>query len=158
MLIQTTNKDLQSIRQLLYIKQNGLCAICGSTLEGTRTHIDHKHMTSKEVIGENGAGLIRGLCCASCNCMEGKVVNAAKRFGISNLEQWLLNLIEYHKTPPTDYIHPNEKPKEPTVSRRNYNKLKKLCKASNFPEYPKSSKLTKRLSELFEEYKISPYN
>ena len=150
------------VRTELFHKQEGSCAICGASMENERTHIDHKHMTSKENIGENGAGLIRGLLCAGCNCMEGKIVNAAKRYGIKDLESWLKGLVEYHKQPTTRYIHPSEKPKELKVSKRNYNQLKKeYLKSGNkkkFPEYPKSSKLTKDLGLLFEEFKISPFN
>ena len=157
-LIQLSTKDLSSLRETLYTQQNGKCAICGNSLLGVRTHIDHKHTTSKDTLGENGAGLVRGLCCANCNCMEGKVVNAAKRFQIHDLEAWLHGLINYHKKPTTNLIHPTEKPKEPKVSRSNYNKLKKLYNGKSFPDYPKSGKLTKRLSELFTEFNISPYN
>ena len=161
-LIQLSNKDLPSIRTSLFFEQGGKCAICGEPLEGQRTHIDHKHMTSKETIGENGAGLVRGLCCANCNCMEGKIVNAAKRYQIKDLESWLINLIEYHKKPTTNFIHPTEKPSEPKVSKSNYNKLKKAYTLSGnkkrFPEYPKSCKLTKELKELFETFGIPPYN
>ena len=161
-LIQLSTKDLNSLRVVLYEQQNGKCAICGEELEGQRTHIDHKHATAKETIGENGAGLIRGLCCANCNCMEGKIVNAAKRYQIKDLEQWLYNLIEYHKRPTTNFIHPTEKPKTKKVSKSNYNKLKKAYTQAGltkkFPEYPKSGKLTKDLETLFKTFDISPYN
>ena len=161
-LIQLSNKDLTTLRSTLYYNQEGKCAICGESLEGQRTHIDHKHATQKETLGENGAGLVRGLCCANCNCMEGKIVNAAKRYQIKDLEQWLHNLIEYHKKPTTNFIHPTEKPKEKKVSKSNYNKLKKQYSLSDnkkkFPEYPKSGKLTKDLAELFNRYGIAPYN
>jgi len=68
------------------------------------------------------------------------------------------------------YVHPKEAPKEPKVSKSNYNKLQKLYDKEPFvpkrkgqkkklmPKYPASKKLTKALKELFERYDISPYN
>ena len=53
----------------------------------------------------------------------------------------------------------SEVPKAPTVSKRNYNKLKRVYSGKKkFPEYPKSKKLTLALQVLFEEYQIEPYN
>jgi len=43
--------------QVLWHKQNGLCAICGKSLEGIKYRIDHDHNTT----------LVRGLLCVSCN-------------------------------------------------------------------------------------------
>jgi hypothetical protein len=71
----------------------------------------------------------------------------------------LLGLVEYYKKGTYPLVHPSEKPKEATVSKRNYNKLKKAYTGKKkFPEYPKSNKLTKNLGGLFEEYSINPYN
>jgi len=44
---------------VLFVSQNGLCAICSKEL--TRPHIDHDHIS----------GLVRGILCSSCNLMLG---------------------------------------------------------------------------------------
>lgn len=43
----------------LYMKQKGLCAICGDSMQeaGRYTHIDHCHITKK----------VRGILCRHCN-------------------------------------------------------------------------------------------
>ena len=41
----------------MHNKQEGLCAICGSTISKCNQHIDHDHKTGK----------IRGLLCSRCN-------------------------------------------------------------------------------------------
>ena len=60
------------------------------------------------------------------------------------------------------YVHPKEVKKEPPLSKKNYNKLKKEYEASGkkkkFPEYPISKKCTIELRRLFEEFGISPFN
>ena len=48
---------------------------------------------------------------------------------------------------------------EQIVSKKNYNKLKKVYTGkAKFPDYPNSKKLTKPLEKLFKEYEIEPFN
>lgn len=50
--------DVTVAREKLQTEQNGLCAICNSTLtDGNPSHLDHCHDT----------GTIRGLLCRHCN-------------------------------------------------------------------------------------------
>ena len=60
------------------------------------------------------------------------------------------------------FVHPNEVKKEPLLSKKNYNKLKKEYEKSGkkkkFPEFPSSKKCTVELRKLFEEFEISPFN
>ena len=77
--IQLSNKDLNWLRLKLLELQENKCAICGCDVTD-KSHIDHKHKTSKETNGVNGAGLIRGLLCPNCNLLLGKIENNAKRF------------------------------------------------------------------------------
>lgn len=168
---QLNSSSINEIKSELLILQDGKCAICGCVLtEQTGIHLDHQHMTSKESIGESGAGLIRGVCCRSCNVMEGKIWNNLKRYkqttSTGQRVEWLGNLIKYYEKGTYNYIHPSEKPKEPQVSKRYYNKLKKLynekysgiSRKKKFPEYPKSGKLTNHLKKLFAEFELPPYN
>ena len=67
----------------LLVKQNGLCAICGSPSPrrngSTHFTIDHCHMT----------GIVRGLLCFPCNTMLGLVLDAVEilRKSITCLEK-----------------------------------------------------------------------
>ena len=150
---QLKQSDLNPLREQLFTEQNGKCKICQNDLD-VRTHIDHQHMTSKETLGENGAGLIRGLVCASCNNFEGKIWNNAKRFGkFDDLLIWLENLVNYYKEPNLPLIHPNEKPKVRKIKKSCYNKLVKVYNGkAKLPVY--TGNLSKKLEELFVKYAI----
>jgi len=41
----------------MYLEQNGRCAICGNSVEYSKVHTDHNHVTGK----------VRGLLCHKCN-------------------------------------------------------------------------------------------
>lgn len=164
MLKQLKSSEISQVRDDILNEQNGECSICKNPItEETGISLDHQHMTSKESIGEDGAGLIRGVLCRSCNVWEGKIWNNTRRFqqpkSVQDRINILKSLIQYYEKDNYPLIHPSEKIKEPTVSRRNYNKLKKLYTGKKkFPEYPRSCKLTMGLQVLFEEYNISPWN
>ena len=164
---QLKTNEIQEIRENILAEQNGCCALCGVEItEVTGYSLDHQHMTKKETIGEDGAGLIRGVLCRSCNVWEGKIWNNTQRYrqpkSVQDRIDMLEKLMEYYKKDNINLIHPSEKIKEPTVSKSNYNKLKKQYGLSlqkkKFPEYPKSGKLTKILENLFNEFEIEPYN
>jgi len=162
---QLNASEIAKIREEILKEQNGKCAICGCEItEATGSALDHQHRTQKETLGENGAGLIRGVLCRNCNVMEGKIWNNSKRFGIhENIKEWLTSLIDYLDNPNYPLIHPSEKPKSPSVSKRNFNILLKKIKldasyTKKLPIYPKSSKLTQDLKKLFELYDVPPYN
>jgi len=154
---QLNLKDIPYYRKLIANIQNNRCAICGEKLDEGAA-LDHQHRFKNEPIGENGAGLVRGVLCRRCNTFEGKIFNNTRRFQVKNINEWLKKLIEYWDSPNYPYIHPSEKPKKPKISKRQYNLLKKnYDKKAKFPEFPKSGKLTKKLESLFNEYNISPY-
>jgi hypothetical protein len=93
--------------------------------------------------------------------MIGVIENNAIKNGInfSDLPSFLRLCADYASKDHYPLIHPSEVECNPKVSKRNYNQLKKVYdKKAKFPEYPASTKLTKRLAELFDEYSISPYN
>ncbi len=163
-LTQLKSKNIPETRNKILKEQDNRCMLCNNDItENSGASLDHQHMTSKETIGENGAGLVRGVLCRACNVMEGKIWNNSKRFGLhDDLSNWLRTLADYLDKDNYPLIHPSEEPKDPKVSKRNYNKLKKLYnlsgKKAKFPEYPKSSKLTIKLKVLFEEFSTHPYN
>lgn len=119
----------------LITKQSRLCAICGKPIDMTLTGVksdmvvDHCHET----------GLIRGILHKSCNSAEGKVVNAAGRWGAKSTKYedvipFLENLVEYLKTSytePSGMIYPDHKtPEQKTESARiKRNKAAALARA-----------------------------
>jgi len=160
---QIESKELTKIRGAILDAQGYKCAICGRPLNIEIANVDHQHKTKAEKLGVNGAGLIRGVLCRACNVFEGKIWNNSKRYSAyDNLVQWLHALANYLNDEPYPWIHPNEKPRPPDVSKRNYNKLAKLYaetkRRKKFPGYPKYKKLTKDLEKLFYEFEIEPYN
>ena len=98
----------------LRTKQGGLCALCGLPIEsgkqqGNKTDYvaDHDHDT----------GEIRGVLHRSCNASEGKVANAAGRWGAKSMQypaiiQWLKALLQYYEQPGTGLIYPTYKTPE----------------------------------------------
>lgn len=166
-LIQLKSNQTKAIRDEILELQDGRCAICDDPItDKTGVTLDHQHKTSKETNGEDGAGLVRGVLCSSCNLVEGKIWNNMKRFKQTNTVderiKFLKAVISYYEEGTYNLIHSTEKEKEPNLSKRNYNKLKKLYlsegKQKKFPDYPKSGKLTKELSKLFTYFDVSPYN
>lgn len=95
-------------------EQGGLCPLCMepismSLTEGHKTDfaLDHCHET----------GRIRGVLHRSCNGAEGKVANAAGRWGAKSMQSesilaFLKRLIEYYETPLKDYVYPTHKSAE----------------------------------------------
>ena len=153
-------KDIKTIKQMLLERQGYRCAICGKELTLENSVLDHQHKQRKsDKNGVNGDGLVRGVICQEDNLSEGKIWNATSRFQGARTPQdridWLRKLIQYYEAGTYPFIHPTEKVPEKSISKRQYNKLKKVC--PKVPEYPKSTHLTKRLKELFDKYKINPF-
>ena len=160
-------KDIKPLREKLHKEQNYICPICKEKIPLEQVTLDHQHKLFKDqLLSENGAGEVRGVLCFQCNSAEGMFFNKFKRQGLHKKDisytDWLRNLADYLDQDNLEFIHPTEVPKKPDVSKSNYNKLKKAYLESNkkakFPVYPKSKKLTKKLDELFCEFKINPYN
>ncbi len=161
---QLKSTGVTDLRNEILTEQGGACALCNEQItEATGVSLDHQHKTSKEIIGEDGAGMVRGVLCRACNVWEGKIWNNTQRYrqpkGVQDRIGMLTRLIEYYQKGTYNIVHHTEKAKEPTVSKRNYNKLKKAYVGKKkFPEYPKSGKLTLALQILFDEYQIHPFN
>lgn len=90
--------------------QGGLCPLCKLEIDPKiprEAVLDHCHET----------GECRGVLHRSCNGAEGKVANAAGRWGAKSMEYskiipYLENLIEYLKSPGLGWIYPEHKSKE----------------------------------------------
>jgi len=182
-LIKMKRSDIKLLRDKLWEQNNGVCPLLNIDIPKDKTVLDHIHKLNNEEVSEQ-KGTIRNAIDFRANAIEGKITNAYKRyFGTdeskhpTKLSTFLRNLADYlEKGAYMDehgnyYIHPNELPKPKQVSKRNYNRLKKLYdketfnpfnpkskKKKKFPDYPKSKKLTKELKLLFEQYNIPPYN
>ena len=84
--------------------QHGLCPLCHLPIDlsiKAEGVIDHDHIS----------GRIRGVLHRSCNAAEGKVSNAAARWGAKSsdpvaVHAWLKNLLEYWDTPKLELIYP----------------------------------------------------
>jgi hypothetical protein len=161
-----TKDDLLRKRLELFKKQKGICPVCNREIPFNKSVLDHQHKLLKtDTIGENGVGLIRGVLCSQCNVWEGKIFNSFRRYGLHKFEIsipiLLRNLANYLERDNLPFIHPKEIKKK-VLSKSKYNKLKKAYSKQNnkkkFPEYPKSKKITKSLSVLFEDFNINPYN
>jgi hypothetical protein len=175
------NKDIKALKEKLWLRNNKKCPLLGIEVPLEKMALDHIHKLKSENYSEQ-KGTVRNAIEFRANGIEGKISNAWKRYFGSDeskhpisLPDFLRNLADYLEEgalveESTYYVHPNEVPKEPKLSKRNYNKLKKLyekkefCptrknqKKKPFPEFPKSSKITKALKELYEEFQVNPYN
>ena len=172
-------KDIKELREKLWIRNNKKCPLLGIDIPLDKCSLDHIHKKKSDKYSEN-KGTIRNSIEFRSNAIEGKIANAWKRYFGSNednhpieLPNFLRNLADYlEEGSYIDedgfyYIHPSEVPKEPKLSKRNFNKCKKLYNAEEFvpkrknqkkkvfPNFPKSSKLTVGLKVLFDRFEIS---
>ncbi len=99
-----TRSQLRPLSLRLYAEQGHACALCGLPVDLTEKGglvVDHDHDT----------GRVRGALHRSCNSGEGRVANAAGRWGAKSMQYsaiipWLERLIAYLKKEPTDFIYP----------------------------------------------------
>lgn len=111
----------------LKVEQGGLCPLCGNEIDLTikgEGVIDHDHDT----------GEIRGVLHRSCNSAEGKVANAAGRWGAkstaySAIIPWLDNLLAYLKRPGTGMMYPMHKTADEKKDLRNAAARRKRAEA-----------------------------
>lgn len=84
-------------------KQCGLCPLC-------KKEIDLKIKGEGVVDHDHDSGEVRGILHRSCNAAEGKVANAAGRWGAGGMSYslivpWLENMLEYLKSPGTGLMY-----------------------------------------------------
>jgi len=169
LLIQLKQKDLKPLREQWHKEQNNICPILKQEFDISEMVIDHIHMTKKETIGINGAGLCRKCIHRQINSFEGKITNAYKRYGLDkfdmSLPDILRSLADYLEQQPSEFIHPNEAPKQKIVTKSSFNKLIKKMKLSGYTKkYPiyrivndkNKQKLTIPLKKLFNQFNIEP--
>lgn len=101
----------------LQTAQGGLCPLCGKVIDITikgEGVTDHDHDT----------GQIRGILHRSCNAAEGKISNAAARWGAksakySDIIPYLKSLVAYLESTPTQFIYPMHKTADEKKDDRN---------------------------------------
>ena len=101
-------------REQLLADQGGKCALCGLPCSSDEAVLDHDHDT----------GRIRGLLHRSCNAAEGKISNAAARWGAksssyADIIPYLKNLVAYLENPPKNLIYPMHKSADEKKDDRN---------------------------------------
>lgn len=99
-----TRSQLRPLALRMLQAQGGVCPLCGKpiglTIKGEAV-VDHDHVT----------GQVRGTLHRSCNAAEGKVANAAGRWGAKSMAYadilpWLERMVAYLKQPPQPFIYP----------------------------------------------------
>lgn len=87
--------------------QNNLCPLCGK-------HIDLKIKGEGVIDHDHDTGEIRGVLHRSCNAAEGKISNAAARWGAKSASyadviEYLVSLVAYLRQPGAGIIYPMHK-------------------------------------------------
>jgi len=104
--------EIKEVRDRLLLEQNGLCCICGEVCTPEQAVLDHDHASDR--------GYVRAVLHRTCNAVEGKIVNACKRYGIKDVHTFLTGLIQYHvfhAENRTGLIHPVHKTPEQKKER-----------------------------------------
>jgi hypothetical protein len=115
--VKLARSGMRSYVHKVLREQEGLCPLCGKPIDlGIKGEgvLDHDHDT----------GRIRGVLHRSCNAAEGKISNAAARWGAksSNYEDiipYLENLVKYLKQPARNVIYPMHKTPDEKKDDRN---------------------------------------
>ena len=105
-----TRSQLRPLGMRMLQEQGGVCPLCGKPIDLTikgEMVIDHDHST----------GRVRGALHRSCNAAEGKVANAAGRWGAKSMDYdaivpWLHRLVAYLVCEPQPYIYPTHQTEE----------------------------------------------
>jgi len=113
--IPRTNMKAMTVKLLR--DQGGLCPLC-------RCRIDLSIPKEGVLDHDHESGEVRGVLHRSCNAAEGKVANAAGRWGAKGMSYelivpWLENLLAYYKGAGTGYMYPGHKsPEQKAVAAR----------------------------------------
>lgn len=118
-----TRSQLRPFALRMLQAQGGVCALCRKPIDLTikgELVVDHDHVT----------GQIRGALHRSCNAAEGKVANAAGRWGAKSMAYdaivpWLENLLGYLKQPAQEALYPTHKTPEELRLQRNATERKR---------------------------------
>lgn len=154
MIRQLKQSELSKLREEILDEQNGICPLCNNPIPEGYACLDHEHKRKIK-----GSGQLRSVLCRNCNTFLGKLENNSKRCNISlkNLPQVLRRTSKYLLQEHKPFIHPSEREKTPKLTLVSYNNLKDKYKGrGQFPDYPKSGALTRRLKQIFERHGIEP--
>ncbi len=154
---QLKQTNVKEERERLLKEQDCICPLCGQEINPCDAALDHDHDT----------GHIRGVLHKVCNSGEGQMRSKFRRSGVAKhttFEEYLLSLAEYLMKEQYPMLHPSHAPRPRKLQKRSYQELKREIEKLNkyvekqvkVPDYPKSRRLTKRLSELFDMVKIYP--
>ncbi len=166
--IEMKQSDIRILKEKIWLMNDKKCPVLGIERPLDKMALDHIHANKSDEYSIN-KGTIRTSLDFRVNAVLGKLENAVKRTGLDkeqsfNMGDFLRKAADYFDNEPYHednkyFIHPLEVKKDPLVSKKNYNKLKKVYTGkAKFPEFPSSGKLTKPLEKLFKEYNIEPYN
>lgn len=164
-------KDIKPLKEKIWEKNGKKCPILNKEMPLEKMVLDHAHKRKDEEYSPT-KGVIRFALDFRANAILGKIENSIKRTGLDkeedfNICDFLRNMADFlekgaYEEDGIYFVHPNEVKKEPLLSKKNYNKLKKEYEKSGkkkkFPEFPSSKKCTVELRKLFEEFGISPFN
>lgn len=112
-----TRAQVDTVRKALEASQGYKCLLCdvdlkkmvvkkGKRVKAHTSVLDHCH----------NHGHVRGILCNNCNGMEGQIFSRANRCKRDRTAvAWLRDLVDYlekHETPQTEFIHPEHKTAE----------------------------------------------
>ena len=70
---QLKQSEILPLKKMLHKQQKKICPIMNQKFPLSEMVLDHQHKTKKEIIGKNGAGLVRGSIQKQANVIEGKL-------------------------------------------------------------------------------------
>lgn len=116
-LVKLARSGMRSYAARLLRDQGGVCPLC-------RIEIDLKIKGEGVLDHDHDTGRIRGVLHRSCNAAEGKISNAAARWGAkssayADIIRYLENLLVYLKGDPTQMIYPMHKGVDEKRDERN---------------------------------------
>lgn len=114
--VKLARSGMRAYAHRLHKEQEGICPLCAKSIDLTikgEGVLDHDHDT----------GRIRGLLHRSCNAAEGKISNAASRWGCkssayADIIAYLHHMIVYLNTPTRPVIYPMHKTPEEKADAR----------------------------------------
>jgi len=164
---QLKSTEIKEVRERLAKKTNQKCPITNLDISNGTAALDHAHEHSLHPKSETVEGQVRGTIHKYANSLEGQMRSKFRRSGLAQVisfEEFLFNLYTYLMDFREPLLHPQHAPKKPKLMKSSYNDLAREIKNANtylakpikIPPYPKSKRCTKRLKELYEQFKIYP--
>lgn len=116
-LVKLARSMMRAYAHRLHKEQGGLCPLCAK-------HIDLSIKGEGVIDHDHDDGRIRGLLHRSCNAAEGKISNAAARWGAkssayADIIAYLENTLAYLKGPKKQFIYPMHKTPDERKDARN---------------------------------------